>query len=74
LVKKTKGILGVKQQKELAKKIIYIDKWVNNKEIDLEDSNKFWKNTQTSDSQITQVLKFRTGCRALIHRAKMTSY
>jgi hypothetical protein len=34
---------------------------VNNDEIDLEECNEFWKNRQTSDSQISQVLKFKTG-------------
>jgi hypothetical protein len=42
-------------------KFTYIDKWVNNKEIDLEDSNDFRDNKLIMDSQITQLLKFRTG-------------
>jgi ribonuclease HI len=51
----------LEQQKELATKFTYIDKWVNNKEMDLEDSNDFWDNKLITDSQITQLLKFRTG-------------
>ena len=51
----------LKQQKEIAKKIPYIDNWINNEEIELNDSNDFWNNKTTTDSQITQLLKFRIG-------------
>jgi hypothetical protein len=49
------------QQKEHAKKYSHIDKWINNNEIDLENSNNFWNNRFITDSQIIQLLKFRIG-------------
>jgi hypothetical protein len=46
------------QWKEQATKYSYIDKWINNNETDLENSNDFWNNKLTTVSQITQLLKF----------------
>jgi hypothetical protein len=50
----------LQQQKEIAKKYTNIDKWVNNKVLNLEDSNDLCENKQITNSQITQLLKFRT--------------
>jgi hypothetical protein len=46
---------------ELAKTFHNINKWVNNPLIDNKISNNFWTNPIVTDSQITQLLKFRYG-------------
>ena len=51
----------LKKQKEIATKLPYIDKWINNKEIELNDSNNIWNNRITTNSQITKLLKFQIG-------------
>jgi hypothetical protein len=47
--------------KNLPKKFDNINKWINNPLIDNKISNKFWTNPTVTDSQITQLLKFRYG-------------
>jgi thiol-disulfide isomerase/thioredoxin len=46
---------------KLAKTFDNINKWVNNPLIDNKISNNFWTNPTVTNSQITQLLKFRYG-------------
>ena len=51
----------LKQQKEPSVNYVYLDKWVNNDQDDSKNSKDLWENTLITDSQITQLLKFRYG-------------
>jgi hypothetical protein len=46
---------------KLARTFDNINKWINNPFIDNKISNNFWTNPAVTDSQITQLLKFRYG-------------
>jgi ribonuclease HI len=47
--------------KELAKTFDNINKWTNDPHIDNKTSKNFWTNPTVTDTQITQLLKFRYG-------------
>jgi hypothetical protein len=49
------------ENEKLAKLFDNINKWINNPLIDNKISNNFWTNPIVTDSQITQLLKFRYG-------------
>ncbi len=54
------GTCAENQEATLAKrKFPYVDKWLSNEQINQKLSNHFWKNENTLDTQITQILKFR---------------
>jgi hypothetical protein len=53
--------LEKEENEKLAKNFDNIKKWVNNPLIDNKISNNFWTNPTVTDSQITQLLKFRYG-------------
>jgi hypothetical protein len=50
-----------KSNDDLAKTFDNINKWVNNPHTDKKISNNFWTNPTITDTQITQLLKFRYG-------------
>jgi ribonuclease HI len=53
--------LEKEENEKLARTFDNINKWVNNPLIDNKISNNFWTNPTVTDSQITQLLKFRYG-------------
>jgi hypothetical protein len=53
--------LEKEDNENLAKTFDNINKWINNSLIDNKISNNFWTNPTVTDSQITQLLKFRYG-------------
>jgi hypothetical protein len=53
--------LEKEENEKLAKNFDNINKRINNPLIDNKISNSFWTNTTVTDSQITQLLKFRYG-------------
>jgi hypothetical protein len=53
--------LEKEENENTAKSFDNINKWINNPLIDNKISNDFWTNPTVTDSQITQLLKFRYG-------------
>jgi hypothetical protein len=53
--------LEKEENEKLARTFDNINKWINNPLIDNKISNNFWTNPTITDSQITQLLKFRYG-------------
>jgi ribonuclease HI len=53
--------LEKEENEKFARTFDNINKWINNPLIDNKISNNFWTNPTVTDSQITQLLKFRYG-------------
>jgi hypothetical protein len=53
--------LEKEENEKIARAFDNINKWVNNPLIDNKISNNFWTNPAVTDSQITQLFKFRYG-------------